>query len=236
MLKVQLQWKNLWGRENNMGQILGIYGAGGLGREIAVLAQQICKEKSRWQEIIFIDDDDSKVNINGIKVLSYDDAKLKCGTDIEIVIGVGEPATREKIAKKIDEDQLSFASLVHPGVYIPDSTVIGKGTVIQYGCFISCNVNIGDYVYIQPYANIGHDVFLSSGCVISSGCNIAGGVTVGANSYLAMGCCVKEEVTIGSNSIVGMMSAVYKDLPDDVIAMGNPARVMKNNEAHKVFK
>jgi acetyltransferase-like isoleucine patch superfamily enzyme len=47
---------------------------------------------------------------------------------------------------------------------------------------------------------------------------------------------VKEGVKIGSNSIIGMGSVVYNDVPDNVIALGNPARVVRKNTHQKVFK
>jgi len=43
------------------------------------------------------------------------------------------------------------------------------------------------------------------------------------------------EVKIGDSSIIGMGSVVYKDIPDEVIALGNPARVARKNEDKKVF-
>jgi acetyltransferase-like isoleucine patch superfamily enzyme len=83
---------------------------------------------------------------------------------------------------------------------------------------------------------IGHDVFIGENSVISSMVNMGGACIVGSDSYVGMGALIKEGVKIGSNSIVGMGSVVYNDIPDGVIALGNPARVMRNNENQKVFK
>ena len=46
-----------------------------------------------------------------------------------------------------------------------------------------------------------------------------------------MGTLVREGLTIGNNSIVGMGSVVFHDIPDGVVAVGNPARVVKKNES-----
>ena len=137
---------------------------------------------------------------------------------------------------KLKKDGIEVATLVHPDVYVPDTTVIGKGVTIQMGNFISCNVKIEDYVYIQPHTNIGHNDVLKKGCMVSGFCNLAGGVTVGEFTYLGISSCYKEGVSIGNYTIVGMGSAVYKDIPDEMIAMGNPARPMKKNEERHVFK
>jgi acetyltransferase-like isoleucine patch superfamily enzyme len=46
---------------------------------------------------------------------------------------------------------------------------------------------------------------------------------------------MKQGTSIGSNSIVGLASVVHRDIKNDVIALGNPARAMKNNESQRVF-
>ena len=51
--------------------ILGIYGAGGLGREILVLAQQINEKISKWEDIVFIDDKVEDMILSNIKVYKF---------------------------------------------------------------------------------------------------------------------------------------------------------------------
>lgn len=213
--------------------ILGIYGAGGLGREVLELARII----NTWEKIIFIDDGEGGGCKNGAEVYKYDEALNKFKAEnLEISIGIGEPIIREKLFNKIKGGNIKAATLIHPGVHIPETTKIGEGVTICCNDFISCNIVIGDNVYIQPSANVGHDCVLEDGAFISAFCNIAGAVHIGKYSYIGMSSAVKELVNIGSYSIVGMYSAVYKDIPDEVIALGNPARPMRRNEEHRVFK
>lgn len=216
--------------------VLGIYGAGGLGREVLELARIINRREKVWDDIIFIIDGKPGNDVNGIMVYSYNDAIEKFSGNLEVSMGIGEPTVRLRLFENLEKDGVKVTTLIHPDVYIPDTTVVGKGVTIQMGNFISCNVVIEDYVYIQPHTNIGHNDVLKKGCVISGFCNLAGSVTVGEFSYLGISSCLKEGVTIGNNSIIGMGSAVYKDIPDEMIAMGNPARPMKKNEEHHVFK
>ena len=51
-----------------------------------------------------------------------------------------------------------------------------------------------------------------------------------------MKCVIKEKVKIGSNTIISMGAVVYNDIGDNLIALGNPARIMRRNEDKKVFK
>lgn len=216
--------------------ILAICGAGGLGREVLELASIINLKQQRWDNIIFIDDVKQGQMVNGVKVYTYREAKNNFGQDLELTVGVGEPIKRERIFTEIMEDQIPIATLIHPDVRIPNTAFVGRGVTIQMGNFISCNVSIGDYVYIQPHANIGHDCILKKGCIISAFCNIAGGVSIGEFSYLGSSSVIKEKVSIGNYSIISMASAVYRDIGNEIIAVGNPARPMKRNEDKKVFR
>ena len=96
-------------------------------------------------------------------------------------------------------------------------------------------MTIGDNVYVQPTANICHDVVLEDGAFISSFCEIAGAAHVGRYSYVGVNSAVRELVKIGSYSIIGMGSAVHKDIPDEVVAFGNPAKIIKCNDNKRVF-
>lgn len=218
-----------------MGKILGIFGAGGLGREVAELAGIMNEKIKRWDDIIFMIDGCSAKPINQTKVWNYDEAIKQFGNNLEVSVALGEPLNRQKLLDRLEQDGIELATVIHPEVHIPATTIVGKGVTIQYGCFISCNVEISDGVYIQPQANIGHDDKLARGCVISGFANLAGDVTVGEFSYVGISTCVMEKTKIGKWSIVGMGSVVARDIPDEVIALGNPARPMKKNEEHKVF-
>ncbi len=216
--------------------ILGIYGAGGLGREVLELATIINSQTNKWDDIIFVVDGDAPESVNGAKVYSFENALSTFKNNIEMVMGIGEPAVREKLFKKIEDNNINSPVLIHPSVYIPNTTTIDKGTIIQYGCFISCNVKIGKNVFLQPQVNIGHDDNIKEGAILSGFANLAGHVTIGKYSYVGLSTAIKENISVGDYSIVGMYSAVYKDIPDEMIAMGNPARPLKKNEDRNVFK
>lgn len=216
--------------------ILGIYGSGGLGREVLELAKQINKIQKRWTEVIFIDDMRTENIFQACRVVSY--LKLleevpPC--EIEIVIAVGEPNDRKKLAEKVTSNEYILSTLIHPNVYIPDSTKIGAGTVICSQSIISCDVVIGGNVYIQPNVLVGHNTVIDKNSVISGLVHIAGSCYIGHESYIGMNACIKENSRIGNETIIGMASVVVRDIPDAVIALGNPARPMKKNEDKKVF-
>lgn len=216
-------------------KVLGIYGASGLGREVLELAKIINLKEKRWDEFVFIDDGDVASVISECYVYKYEEAKERFIPHLEIAIGIGEPATREKLFAKVKNDRIPTPTMIHPEVYIPKTTTIGQGVVIQYGCFISCDVTIKDYVFIQPQCNIGHDDILEEGCMLAGFTNVGGIVHIGRYSYIGLSSAIKQTVNIGDYSIIGMGSMVHKDIAAEMIAMGNPARAIAKNDNKKVF-
>ena len=106
---------------------------------------------------------------------------------------------------------------------------IGENFYANYDCIILdvCSVSIGNNVFFAPRVNIftaGHPVdaqvrneMLEFGKPVSIGNN----VWVGGNTVINPG------VKIGNNVVIGSGSVVTKDIPDNVIAVGNPCRVLR---------
>ena len=84
-------------------------------------------------------------------------------------------------------------------------------------------------------AIIGPDVKVGEHSVVSSLVNIGGRCRIGRGSFIGMGAMIKQGITVGSEVIVGMGSVVYRDIPDGVIALGNPARPARRNVERRVF-
>ena len=213
---------------------LGIYGAGGLGREVYELALRINGKSSRWSEIIFIDDSDNPKKLRDINIINFQD--LISVKNIEVCIAIGEPYVRKEIFLKLLSRKISITTLVDPDVSIPDSTKLGTGAIICKYVSITSDVKIGKNVYVHPMACIGHDSQIGDHSIISSYVDVAGECVIGSETFLAIGTIMKQQIKIGSGCIVGMGSVVYNNISDNLIAMGNPARPMKKNEEKKVFK
>jgi sugar O-acyltransferase (sialic acid O-acetyltransferase NeuD family) len=216
---------------------LAIYGSGGLGREILNLARTINAESTVWGEIVFINDfvEGRTIN-NGASVYTFDEFRAKWGPpEATAVVAVGEPEIRAKLAEKLNAGGYELNAIIHPGSFIGANAEISDGAIICFGCFISCDVRIGRNALVQPNVAIGHDSIIGDNAVISSFVSIAGHVSIGEKAYIGMSVPIKEEATIGKQSIVSMGSVVIRDIPDGVIALGNPARAMKNNDNKRVF-
>ena len=101
---------------------------------------------------------------------------------------------------------------------------------------ITSNFVIRHNVYIQPHAVIGHDIQIGRHTVVGSNCQIGGADVIGERVFMGFLSGTKDHICVGNDVIISAGAIVFKDLPDEVIAVGNPARIMKNNSEKRVFK
>lgn len=106
---------------------------------------------------------------------------------------------------------------------------IGRNSFVNYNCvFLDCNrITIGDYAQIAPAVQIYTAWHPLDPAKRQSGLEAASPVTVGNNVWIGGGAILCPGVTIGDNSVIGAGSVVVKDIPADVVAVGNPCRVVR---------
>lgn len=216
---------------------LVICGEGGLGHEVLDLVLQLQNAGVKeYDEILFLDDNTAKTGYMGYKTVPAREIYEKYDKDsTRFVIAIGEPAHRIKLIKEIKDQGYKFETLVHPTSYIGLNTELDDGTVVQRGAFVSCDCRIGGNCFLQAYATVGHNTVIGENCIISTNAAISGGVTIGSHTYIAVGTSVIQGANIGENTVLGMGSVVVRDIPDNVVALGNPARPMKNKDGSRVF-
>jgi len=216
-----------------MSLIWYIYGAGGLGNEtMDILKTEIELKKINNHQCIFIDDNLDKEEIFNNKVISLDN----CVENSKVTIATGEPEVREKLATKCKEKGLKLATIVSSYSFISKSVTLGDGVIVAPFASIQADATVSSNVAINTQAIIGHNCSILDHAVISSQVNLGGASIVGSKSYIGMAAIIREKVLVGNSSIVGMGSVVYKDIPDEVIALGNPSRVSRRNNDKRVFK
>ncbi len=214
--------------------ILAIYGAHGLAKEIYVVAKKINALEKKWDDFVFIDDINDDESVQGKRIYKFDDLlKAYSPDDLELIVGVGEPSVREKMFDKAVKNDMRIASVIHPGVYIDESVRLGRGVVISEGVTITCDVKIGDNSYIQPHAVIGHDIVIGKHSIIGSNSQIGGANIIGDRVFMGFLSGTRDHITIGNDTIISAGAVVFKDLPDSVVAIGNPARIMKKKRGRK---
>lgn len=136
---------------------------------------------------------------------------------------------REKIIRTIETLRLRAVSIVHPNAYVSETAVTGKGLTILVNSIVNTNAVVGDYSCINTGAIVEHDCCIGNNVFIQPGAALAGRVTVGANSVIGMRAGIREKVSIGKNCIIGGGAFVCRDIPDNSVAFGVPAEIVKRN-------
>jgi sugar O-acyltransferase (sialic acid O-acetyltransferase NeuD family) len=204
--------------------------------EVMDIARRVNNRTCSWEGIAFLDDTVEQSFVYGAKVHCFEAAMNQFGpSGMEVVIANGEPFIRKAIRQKVVTAGIRFATLIDDNAIISETANIGAGSIIFPGCFVSSMASIGCNVAIIAGSLIGHHTLLGDNCVVSGQVNIGGACAVGSESYIGMGTQIKEHTNVGRSTIVGMGSIVFKDIPDEVIALGNPCRPMKPNTDKKVF-
>ena len=131
--------------------------------------------------------------------------------------------------------QTGHGVVVREGCEIGDGVSIWSNTVIDYGCRIGSRVKIHCNCYVAQYTEIGEDAFLAPGVSIANdlypgderSAAAMAGPTIGPGAQIGVNVTILPYVRIGAGSMIGAGSVVTKDVPDGVVAFGNPASVRR---------
>ncbi len=214
--------------------VLLIYGAGGLAKEIYDVVARSTPDK--YEKILFIDDFAEEAPYYLSETIHFTSISEKLDiSNLEGIVAVGEPKYRELLAKKFDDLGVKLTTVIDSTALISPTAKINEGAIICEFTTIHANVEIGRGALVQPFCDIGHDISFGDYSVMSPQCAPGGDSIFGKRVYLGMNSSSKEKITVGDDAIVGMGSVVYKDVPMRMTVVGNPARITKGNDEHKVF-
>ncbi len=204
---------------------IAIYGAGGFGREVALMLQQMNTVEAEWDIVGFYDDGKkSGETIDGLSVLGGMNEINNVEDPTCLAIAIADPIIRKEIVTAISNRQISFPVLVHPTAQIGSITnYFGDGTIITAGCILTTGIVLGEFVIINLSTTIGHDVKAGSFCSVMPGCSISGNVQLGEGCYLGTATKIIPNISLGKHSKVGAGSVVTKSFDGGTI-VGVPAR------------
>jgi sugar O-acyltransferase (sialic acid O-acetyltransferase NeuD family) len=205
-----------------------VVGTGGLAKEAAQLARRIDPHGLQWPSISFVAEDRSECGREmPFGMVRYcDDDLLTLTRPVDVVIGVGYPSMRRRIAQRLQQhDRFTFPSLVHPSVWIDRNHVrLGRGVMICEGVVITCDVTIGDFVLLNWNVTVGHDADVGAYSVVNPSANVSGHVVLGEASFLGTGSQVLERLTVAPDAVVGAGAVVIHSIETSGTWVGVPAR------------
>ena len=203
---------------------LAILGASGHGRVLADIA-----ECCGWKNIVFFDDSfPKKVKSEGWPIVGNIQVFLSSMNDYDgCIVAIGDNATRLDKAKLLISSGASIISLVHPSAVVSKYSSIELGSVVMANAVINSFSKIGLACIVNTSATIDHDCELMDAVHVSPGANLAGSVKVSECSWIGLGASINQSITIGKNVIIGSGSVVINNIPNNVLAVGTPSKIIK---------
>lgn len=203
---------------------LVIIGASGFAMEVLWLA-----ERCGRNVLGFLDDTQEKQNgiVLGYPILG-EILSWPLYENCEFIIAIGSPRARKSVVSKMKTlGDPRYATLLDPSSIIGKQIKIKEGCIVCAGVICTTNIEVGQHSILNLSATIGHETVFGDFCTVAPGASISGNVKVGELVEIGTGAKIREKINIGSGSVVGMGSVLTKDVPENKVVVGNPARVIK---------
>lgn len=155
--------------------------------------------------------------------LSYPHFVVSMGTRVRTLI-------YQYFAKYHQIADKHLSTLVHPFSAVAATAVLHEGVIVNPGAVLAPYCDVQPLAYINRNASIGHHTTIGQLATVNPGATIAGMCSIGEGTTIGAGAVVNDHLTIGKNSIIGAGAVVTKNMPDNVVAFGAPARIIKTRE------
>jgi UDP-3-O-[3-hydroxymyristoyl] glucosamine N-acyltransferase len=126
-------------------------------------------------------------------------------------------------------DKRSYTNLIHSSAVKAVSVDHINGLLMGPQSVVAPFSSLGFGVTIKRSASVGHHAKLGDFVNINPGAVLSGFVEVGEGTVIATGASIIHNVKIGKHTVIGAGSVVTNDIPDGVIAYGNPCKVIREN-------
>jgi len=192
---------------------LALFGAGGHAREVAA--------QINHPITFFVDDLYSKGDI--LPISSFDPEKYK------MMIAVGDCEERKKIVEKLSKETKYF-TFIHPTALIMDKNIeIGEGSFIGAYSILTTTIKLGKHVILNRGNHIGHDCNVGDYVSLMPNAILSGNVDIGDCCWISTNASVREKIKITNNVAIGMGAAVVKNINEEGVYVGVPAKKIKSD-------
>ncbi len=219
----KVQDSNPWVSGANRLRPLVIFVAGGHAVSVANVALS-----AGYQVRYFIDKEKSGSELLGYRIIG--DLNQLAGIEaFSFAIAVGDNAMRERMHKEIiaKRENLHFPALVHSTAVVSCFSEIMDGVVVMPKAVIGPNSKVGKFCVINTQASIDHDCVMFDYSSLAPGALTGGNVQIGLRSAISIGAIIKNGLKVGDDSILGANSYLNKDLPNNQVAYGTPAKIIR---------
>ena len=212
-----------------MSRSLVLYGASDLGLDAVSVVSLL---SDRYEVLGFIDDGPGMAGrlVLGLPVLGGGSWLEGRTGEVDVLLTVGDPRVRRRLATALAAAGHGFATAIHPSVLTTPWVEVGQGVLVMAGCTLTVEITVGDHVVLNPGCTVAHNVTLGAYAYLSPGVDLAGWVHVEEGAYLGTGATVLPGKRIGRGAVVGAGAVVTADVPPDTVVVGVPARTLRKNQ------
>jgi UDP-perosamine 4-acetyltransferase len=119
-----------------------------------------------------------------------------------------------------------FPVLISPYARVSGHAQLSEGTLVMHHATVNASSSIGSNVIVNTGATVEHDCLIGAHSHIAPGVVLCGGVGVGQMTLVGANSVVIPGISVGHNVVIGAGSVVTRNVPDNVLALGNPARIV----------
>lgn len=181
---------------------------------------------NKFMQITYCEQQEKSFNPYHIKYLGNEKEidVLKLLQDKPVFIGIGSNQKRAEVFEQLVKNKVNMPFIIHPSATKSSFINIGNASVVMQGAIINSLCKIGNAVICNSGCIIEHECVINDYVHIAPGAVLAGNVIVGEHTFIGANVVVKQGVKIGKRVVIGAGSVVVKDIADDCIAYGNPAK------------
>ncbi|MBL1279052.1 MAG: acetyltransferase [Fluviicola sp.] len=199
-------------------------------------------EKESKYKIVGIIDSRAEVNsiVHNYPIIGRQENLSKLQIEYKFnagIIAIGDNYSRSIVKNSIlnMDAKFKFINAIHPNAIIGKNVNLGVGIVIMAGVIINPESKIEDFCILNTGAQLEHNCFMGQFSHLSAGSITGGKVSIGQFSAITLGVIILDRITIGENTVVGSGSIVLNNLPDNVLAYGQPAKVIRSRKLNDRF-
>ena len=204
---------------------LVIVGAGGFGREVCWLVEEINQACPTWSVLGFLDADPEALaglDVPGRVIGSP--GTFGGWADAMAVCAIGDPVARKKVVTEANSRGARWATLIHPTAMVGTASSIGPGSILCRGAGVTVNACLGQHVHMNLHSIAGHDARLGDFCSLACHVDIAGGVVLEEGAFLGSHAVVLPKARVGAWARVGAGTVVLRHVPAERTVFGVPAK------------
>lgn len=202
-----------------------IVGAGGFGREVLQWARDAWPARgSMLAGFLSVDRDILDGHQCDLPILDDPDGfRPKAGDGL--LLGIGIPGVRRRVAEALVRRGATFLSLVHPTAIVARTAAVDAGAIVCPFAVVSDAARVGRCALVNYHASLAHDARVGDYAVLSPYATLGGGASIGDDAFLAMHASVAPSRHVGERSKVAANSCALADVPPDALVYGVPGRV-----------